>query len=423
MYSIRIKGTRNPNQIEMVKLSLVFYRTNYTRVGKVLNNSGLYKDWDSKKQHFKGNTPEIKKKNNLLQKEILKYLKVAEQWEYNDKEWNPIELSHYYDKNKNGISKCTNVSKVLDMIIDTFIHQERVKNGVTISSANNAKGYKYLMHSLEKFTRSKYHREFSQYLFHDINEQFILNFAVFIQQQGIKNNTNGGVYAKLKYLHATFTYAQKKAIPGVNMKAFDAIKAKLNSRFFVPKTVSAKTIQLIENVDRTKLKEQEHFYLDLFLFSFYAGGMSNVDVCFLVQKSIKENEIVFERIKCNKHVKVVLIDKAKLLIEKYKLFNKTNYVFPIFRKPNMTEKNMFGLVSRLSIKVNKTLKKICAELGIVEKVTWGTARSNFISKMIDEGYHPLQIAEQVGNSPQTIYKYYYTNTNKEEMRKHLNDIF
>ena len=43
--------------------------------------------------------------------------------------------------------------------------------------------------------------------------------------------------------------------------------------------------------------------------------------------------------------------------------------------------------------------------------------------MVDEGYHPLQVAEQVGNSPQTIYKYYYTITNKEEVREGMNKVF
>ena len=36
----------------------------------------------------------------------------------------------------------------------------------------------------------------------------------------------------------------------------------------------------------------------------------------------------------------------------------------------------------------------------------GAALSSYILKMIDEGYHPLQVAELAGNTPQTIYRYY-----------------
>lgn len=79
-----------------------------------------------------------------------------------------------------------------------------------------------------------------------------------------------------------------------------------------------------------------------------------------------------------------------------------NFVFPIFKKCKQSEKNKYELVSRLTVKVDRTLSKICQSENIRERVTWSTARSCFISKLIDEGYHPLQIAEQVGNNPQTM---------------------
>lgn len=53
----------------------------------------------------------------------------------------------------------------------------------------------------------------------------------------------------------------------------------------------------------------------------------------------------------------------------------------------------------------------------------GTARSNYISKMIDESFHPLQVAELADNSPQTIYRHYYTISDKERMKDKMNDIF
>ena len=53
----------------------------------------------------------------------------------------------------------------------------------------------------------------------------------------------------------------------------------------------------------------------------------------------------------------------------------------------------------------------------------GTARSNYISKMIDESFHPLQVAELADNSLQTIYRHYYTISDKERMKDKMNDIF
>ena len=113
--------------------------------------------------------------------------------------------------------------------------------------------------------------------------------------------------------------------------------------------------------------------------------------------------------------RVVLIDKAAEIIERYRTESYMNYVFPVFKWKKMDQVHMYATVKRVGNKVNKTLQKICDYLGIREKVYWSSARSSFISKMIDEGYHPLQVAEQVGNSPQTIYKYYYTITNPERL--------
>ncbi len=43
--------------------------------------------------------------------------------------------------------------------------------------------------------------------------------------------------------------------------------------------------------------------------------------------------------------------------------------------------------------------------------------------MIDERFHPLQVAELAGNSPQTIYRHYYTISDKEKMKEKMNNIF
>jgi hypothetical protein len=43
--------------------------------------------------------------------------------------------------------------------------------------------------------------------------------------------------------------------------------------------------------------------------------------------------------------------------------------------------------------------------------------------MIDEGFHPLQVAELAGNSPLTIYRHYYTISDKEKMKEKMNVIF
>ncbi|MCC8173160.1 MAG: hypothetical protein LIO65_01825 [Odoribacter sp.] len=95
---------------------------------------------------------------------------------------------------------------------------------------------------------------------------------------------------------------------------------------------------------------------------------------------------------------MILTDKAIKIIEKYKNQGQFNYVFPVFKK----EKTLSSMLRRakwMNLSLNKTLEKVCAELGI-PKITWGAARSSFISRMLDHGYTPTQVAEPTGNLPQ-----------------------
>lgn len=77
MFSIIIKGERNLQDIELVKITIVFYKTGYPRVPKVFI-TGAYADWQKDKQCFVPNSAENISKNSLLQIEKLKCLKIAE---------------------------------------------------------------------------------------------------------------------------------------------------------------------------------------------------------------------------------------------------------------------------------------------------------------------------------------------------------
>lgn len=73
--------------------------------------------------------------------------------------------------------------------------------------------------------------------------------------------------------------------------------------------------------------------------------------------------IVYERIKCDKIARPVLLDKAKVIIEKYRN-PKSEYIFPVFTRKHNTTKKMQGRVRRLSHNVNNTLACICENLGL-----------------------------------------------------------
>ena len=210
---------------------------------------------------------------------------------------------------------------------------------------------------------------------------------------------------------------------GVNMDAFLCLGDDIKWPETTSKAVSDKVIEKIANVDRTLFTKKEQLHLDLFLFSYYTGGMANVDVCNLTWDLVQEDRIVYERIKFPKTAKPILLKKAKDIMDKYKGTGYGNYVFPVFTHKHTTTAKKTTRVKQLSYRLSKTLTKACRMLRIKENITWYSARGSFISKMVDAGNNPYVVAEMAGNSPLTIYKHYYKNTKRDEIKKQMEQMF
>ena len=320
MYTINIRGKQNPKDTKMVKLEMIFFKTGYARVPKVINITGLLKDWDVKSQSFRIGSAEATTKNKLLFDLRTKYLHVADTWEMEGRNWSPVQLSHCFDEIKAAKPevKVKSVQQMIDYLEETFKNKKRIKNGQIVDSTTNAKRYVYLKRELQAFTKEKYAKAFSSYFFADITEEFLLDFAFWLKERGIRNGNKAGLTHKLRLLRAVCRQAEKKEMYGVNMENFlclgDDINWPESTSRAVPETVIAK----IANVDRTLFTKKEQLHLDLFLFSYYTGGMANVDVCNLTWDLVQEDRIVYERIKFPKTAKPELLSKAKAIMNKYR---------------------------------------------------------------------------------------------------------
>ena len=426
MFSIKVKARPIKGRSKEVRLELVFFKTGFPRVPKVFNIIGEAKRWDSASQLFKGNDSLTAQKNELILKEKKKYLDVAELWESEKINWTPKMWSHCFDVEaevKSNGSPAVSVVEVIDSMILLFKTKRRVKNGVVVTSSNNAENYLWMKRAFMEFTLRKYSKKF--FYFHHITEKFLSDFVNYtLRRAKLKNaNSQGGLPHKLGLLRAVFRYAYKRNMYGVNLGVFDSVQEYMQEKQPEPKTISPKSIVRIENMSRRDFTPKECFYIDLFLFSYYTGGMANVDVCHLTKDCIKENQIIYERRKVNKKATPFLTDKARIIINKYKDEALGDYVFPIFKIKHNTEEKKHMRVKVISMNVNKTLKKVREKLKIKDEITWYSARGTFISKMIDEGFHPMQVAQFAGNSPDMIYRHYYKNTDPKSTLESLNRIF
>ena len=78
----------------MVKLEMIFYKTGYTRIPRVVSITGAYKCWNNETLSFESASSEYLKKNQLLLELKEKYMSVAERWE---KEWRNFSVLQWAD--------------------------------------------------------------------------------------------------------------------------------------------------------------------------------------------------------------------------------------------------------------------------------------------------------------------------------------
>lgn len=126
MYSVIIRGKRDAKDADLVRLTLVVYKTSYVRKEKQLLITGLYSDWDKKSRQFNPSSADNIAKNKLLQQERIRYLKVAEKWEYSGKNWDPLEL-----------------------MIEEKSRQKRIRNGQEFTGEQGAINLRYVLKALE----------------------------------------------------------------------------------------------------------------------------------------------------------------------------------------------------------------------------------------------------------------------------------
>lgn len=425
-YSVHIKGVQDVDDSKMIKLQLIFYKSGYNRVPKAINVTGLSKNWDPKSESFVGTGNGNITKNQILLDLKTKYISVVEEWEKDGRNWSPIEWSHSFEqeeKTKIPEVKVKSVQQMIDFLEEKFKNKKRIKNGQIIESIPNAKKYDQIRRVLQAFTKEKYNRALSTYYFKDITETFLLDFAFSIKEQGLKNGNRAGLTSKLRLLRAICNAAVKEGMYGASIEIFNCLGNDIKIPETTSKAVADTTIAKIENIDRTLFTKKEQMYLDLFLFSYYTGGMANIDVCYLTWDSIQEDKIVYERIKFPKTAKPILLQKAKVILDKYRGTGVGNFVFPIFTVKHVTSKQKHKRASKVTEKANKAIAKACRLLHIEEHITWYAARGSFISKMVDAGNNPYIVAEMAGNSPMTIYKHYYKNTKRDELKTAMEEMF
>lgn len=399
--------------------------------------NGDCKDVPTKKRVLKG---EIDNKNRCVSRrgyrkneleQIIVPIKtclesIAQSWIENDIVFSAQKLKDEYKKrtkNIGGVDESTLVSKAFDQKIESCIQKKREKNGSVRSSKGTAGGYKSCRTRLIGFC-NEINISWENLTFSNITGNFLKGFIDYNEKFDKEKGNLGTVACNVKCFKAIFHEAQRNSVPGINNDAWNNIPCYSLSREQNHTILTVSQIDMLAAYRPKPMKrgrkvslDKYQLYIDMFLFSYYAGGIASVDFSYLQYSDIRKDKIVVSRWKTiggfrEKKQDIDIVPEIIELIEKYRGKTINGFVFPIIDKCDLDKQESYA--TKFRVYANNYLARVCKELGL-PKVTLYAARHTYATHSIIAGCRLMDVACTMGNTAKMIEKHYYERT--EEARK------
>lgn len=284
-----------------------------------------------------------------------------------------------------------NVSMAFDCLIEKLSQIERIRNGHIVTGSPNTRKYRYAKECLSNFTEAVMKLKFSRLTFDQIDREFLQKYIEYLNGQNVEN--------KLQKLKRLFREAN------VSTKVFDEIKLS-QSVSNTPKEIDHSCISKIMKMDRSQLSVKEQLYIDLFLLGYCTGGSTINELATLRRDDIQNGYLYCERITSGKTAKIPLCDFMLEIIERYSDKCNGNYLLPILTHKHTTIEQQTGKIKRLTELTNIALKRVAAILRLESEITMSMTRRIYIELMLCNNVPMEQIAECVGCTLDTIFRYH-----------------
>jgi len=181
--------------------------------------------------------------------------------------------------------------------------------------------------------------------------------------------------------------------------------------------LSQEEMSKIENFDRNLLSNKECFYLDLFLVSFYTGGVSLRNLANLKWENINEGELNCKDFEYPLVNSIIIDERVLYIIDKYKTESTGNHVFPIFTFKHNTLTQKEGHIKRLAQNVNMTLHKIFDLSSLKGSYpTMVTAKYSFIAQLYKQKIPLRDIYNFAGTKAFIVESYLHEHETPEEKK-------
>jgi site-specific recombinase XerD len=162
-------------------------------------------------------------------------------------------------------------------------------------------------------------------LLSEVTREWVLRFRKYLTDSGLSTNSVNTYLSLIRSVYHQYlaTYGiERPKYPFENV--FMVVKRKPRERL---------SIDILNKMQHAEFKNQEYlaFSRDLFLFSYYAGGMSFRDMALVKKKDIYDGQLHFIRSRSGSEQAVLLTKPMKEIIQTYE--SNGIYLFPIIRWP------------------------------------------------------------------------------------------
>ncbi|MCF2737433.1 site-specific integrase [Bacteroides caecigallinarum] len=292
--------------------------------------------------------------------------------------------------------------------------EETFKEYISLLKGESRRGY---MLSVQQVYNSliKYNRHLDLY-FTDLDSAWLKKYEAWLRTNGLAENTIG---IRFRTLRTIYNYAIEKDIVQAEYYPFKKYKvSKLNQE-------TAKRALSKEDIDKILHYQSKNRFMrlpiDLFAFTYYAGGINFVDIANLTKDNIIDNRIIYKRCKTGKLIKLPLTQQAKEIISKYHNPN-SPYLFPIFSAQHITEQQKANRLHKVITNVNKRLKQIGEELKLPIPITTYVARHSQATIMKKAGVPTAIIGQIMGHSSERVTQIYLDSFDNEQINNAMKNL-
>ena len=346
-----------------------------------------------------------KPKRNCPNKEMIQKIINETLSEYNEKALALIASKKEFTVNdviaNNPITTNTTVEELFDFHIKQLILEDRLKYAST---------FKELKKSLLDYNKRL------NISFMDINMNWLKDYETWLRQKNYGENSIG---IRFRTFRVLYNIAIEKGIVKSEHYPFKTYKvAKLHMET-IKRAISKHDIKKI--IDYKTKDEYTQLSIDIFLFSYFCGGINFKDIAYLTRENVIDNKLVYFRKKTKKLIRLPLNDNAMKIINKYDVPN-CLYLFPIFNDKHITELQKANRLHKVLSIVNARLKRIGKELNLPIKLTTYVARHSFATVLKKAGVSTAIISESLGHTSEKTTQIYLDSFDNEQIETAMGNL-